>query len=94
LPAAELLGDMLMELKDYPAALEAFEQNLKRHPNRFNALYGAALAASKTGNMTKAKTYSEQLLKIANANSSRPELLFAKKIAGDDMNRTTTSRTI
>jgi hypothetical protein len=94
LPAAELLGDMLMELKDYPAALEAYEQNLKRHPNRFNALYGAALAAYKTGNMMKAKTYSQQLLQIANANSSRPELLFAKKIIGDNIERTATSRTI
>lgn len=85
LPAAELLGDMLMELKDYPAALEAYEQNLKRHPNRFNALHGAAMAASKTGNMSKAKTYSQQLLQIADANSTRPELNFAKKIVGDEI---------
>ena len=79
LPAKELLGDMLMELKDYPAALEAYEQNLKRHPNRFNALLGAAQAASKAGNQSKATAYYQQLIKVSDANSPRPELQLAKR---------------
>lgn len=80
LPAKELLGDMLMELKDYPAALQAYEQNLKRHPNRFNALLGAAQAASKAGNPSKAIAYYQQLIKVSDPNSPRPELQMAKKI--------------
>ncbi|QEC41506.1 tetratricopeptide repeat protein [Pseudobacter ginsenosidimutans] len=79
LPAKELLGDMLMELKDYQAALEAYEQNLKRHPNRFNALLGAAQAASKTGEKSKAIDYYHRLISIAVTNSPKPELQLAKQ---------------
>lgn len=81
LPAAELLGDLLMELKDYPAALTAYEQNLKRHPNTFNTLYSAATAASKAGDQAKAKSYYKQLVQIADPNSTRPELKIAKTMS-------------
>lgn len=80
LPAAELLGDMLMELKDYPAALNAYERNLKRHPNTFNTLYSAATAASNAGDQSKANSYYKQLVQIADHNSTRTELVLAKKI--------------
>lgn len=79
LPANELLGDMLMELKDYHTALEAYEQNLKRHPNRFNALLGAAQAASNVGEKSKAIQYYQQLISIANSNSQKPALQLAKQ---------------
>ena len=79
LPAKELLGDMLMELKDFPAALEAYEQNLKRHPNRFNALLGAAQAASKAGDKAKAIGYYQQLISSTDTNSQKPELQLAKQ---------------
>ena len=74
LPAKELLGDMLLELKRYEEALQAYEQNLAKHPNRFNGIYGAYLAAEKLGNSDKANKYKQLLLSIANQNSTRQEI--------------------
>ncbi len=79
LPARELLGDILMKLKRPSEALEEYEKNLKRSPNRFNGLYGAAVAAEQSGNKEKALKYFEQLLKLTeNSNSDRLELVKAK----------------
>ena len=87
IPARELLGDMLLEMNKPEKALEAYAANLQKHPNRFNALYGAGIAAEKSRNMQKAKTYYRQLTSIANSiNPTRPELekarlfLFEKNI--------------
>jgi len=75
IPARELLGDMLMELGKYKEALEAYEADLKNHQNRFNGLYGAGLAAEKSGNSEKAELYYRQLLAfVHHENSNRPEL--------------------
>jgi tetratricopeptide (TPR) repeat protein len=84
LPAKELLADMLMQLNKPAEALEAYEADLKKHPNRFNGLYGAGLASEKTGNIEKTKYYYQQLTAIANSpNANRIELenarLFLKK---------------
>ncbi|MDB5152094.1 MAG: hypothetical protein JWR54_845 [Mucilaginibacter sp.] len=84
LPAKELLADMLMQLNKPTEALEAYQADLKKHPNRFNGLYGAGLASEKTGNVGKAKYYYQQLTAIANSpNANRIELenarLFLKK---------------
>jgi len=83
-PARELLGDMLLQLNKPGNALEAYEANLKKHPNRFNGLYGAALAAERSNDLEKANSWYQQLTSIANSsNSNRPELeaarLFLKK---------------
>lgn len=84
LPAKELLADMLL-LSNKPAkALIAYEENLKKHPNRFNGLYGAGVAAERANNFEKAKYYYRQLIAIANSpGANRPELekakLFLKK---------------
>ena len=64
LPARELLADMYMELGQYAKAMETYEADLKKHPNRFNGLYGAGLAAEKSGDKAKAKFYYEKLLLI------------------------------
>jgi tetratricopeptide (TPR) repeat protein len=78
-PARELLGDMLMEMKKYDQALGAYEADLKRHQGRFNALYGAGIAAQKSGNTEKAKTYFKELLAVAQtSNDKRPALLTAE----------------
>lgn len=61
IPARELLGDMLMEMQQWNKALVAYEDNLKKHPNRFNGLDGAALAAEKLGDKKKANDYYKQL---------------------------------
>jgi tetratricopeptide (TPR) repeat protein len=82
LPARELLGDMLLELNQPAKALEAYEANLKTHPNRFNALYGAGLAAERVGDHQKAKTYFQQLINVAGkGNSKREEIIKASNIA-------------
>ena len=84
IPARELLGDMLLQMNKPGKALEAYEANLKKHPNRFNGLYGAGLAAERSNNFDKANYYYQQLINISNSkNSNRPELeaarLFLKK---------------
>lgn len=66
-PARELVADMLMEMNEPAKALEEYEADLKKHPNRFNALHGAATAASKSGNIEKAKHYYAQLIAVANS---------------------------
>ena len=48
-PARELLGDMLLELKQPAAALKEYQAVMKKEPNRFRAIYGAASAASLAG---------------------------------------------
>lgn len=75
LPAREQLGELLLELKQPAAALEAFETALRTTPNRFNALYGAARAAALTGNRQKAAGYYRKLVEVGrHADSVRPEL--------------------
>ena len=79
LPAIELLGDMFLELNKPKEALVAYEDNLKTHPNRFNGVYGAAMAAKQSGNLTQAMFYFNQLLTLTeNDTSKRPELEEAK----------------
>lgn len=82
LPARELLGDMLMQAKQFKEALAAYEAVLKKSPNRFNSLYGASVAAERSGNKEKAVFYSRQLLSIADPQSDRPEVLAAKSFLG------------
>jgi tetratricopeptide (TPR) repeat protein len=65
IPARELLGDMFLQLGQPSKALAAYEADLQKHPNRFNALYGAASAAEKAGNHDKAAGYYRQLINIA-----------------------------
>jgi hypothetical protein len=80
LPAIELLGDMLLALNQPEEALVAYEKNLKKHPERFNGVYGAAIASKKAGNQEKAAQYFTQLIALSeNSNSNRPEILEAKK---------------
>lgn len=78
-PARELLGDLLMAMNKPSAALEAYEINLRDHPNRFNALYSAGLAAERSNNPVKAGTYYRQLLSSSNTpEADRPELAAAR----------------
>ena len=77
IPARELLGDMLLEMGYAEKALEAYQEDLKVHPKRFNGLYGAGLASEKSGDK-KAGFYYRQLLDISSTNSTRPELAAAR----------------
>jgi tetratricopeptide (TPR) repeat protein len=80
LPADELFGEMLMQAHKYSEALKAYEVNLKTHPNRFNGIYGAALAAKKSSDTKKATYYFNQLIELTkNSNSNRLEIKEAKE---------------
>lgn len=79
IPARELLGDMYFEIGDFSNALKAYEEDLNRHPNRFNGLYGAGLALEKVGGAKETNQYYEQLLRITNSSESdRPQMLAIK----------------
>ncbi|HJY87952.1 MAG TPA: hypothetical protein VKE24_14045, partial [Candidatus Acidoferrales bacterium] len=63
-PARELLGEMLLQMNQPGPALEQFEATLKREPNRFRALYGAARAAHLKGDQAASHRYFRQLLVV------------------------------
>lgn len=65
LPAAELLGDLLLELERPAEAQKAYEAALARSPNRLNGLAGAARAAELAGDQAAATRYNRELLKLA-----------------------------
>jgi len=81
-PARELLGEMLLAV-DRPAdALKAFEETLKKEPNRFRATYYAGKAASLANDRVAARRYFTQLLDICKRGDApgRPELQEARKL--------------
>jgi tetratricopeptide (TPR) repeat protein len=78
-PMRELLGELLLALKQPAEALRAFELSFKAAPNRFRGFYGAARAADRLGNRAKAGEYYEKLVALSShADSDRPELTEAK----------------
>lgn len=80
IPARELLADMYMQLNQPEKALAAYKEDLKRHNNRFNGLYGAAMAAERSGNIAAAHTFYNQLLSFINpSNSQRAEINSARQ---------------
>ena len=82
-PARELLGEMLLELKQPKQALVEFEASATRERDRLNGLYGAARAAELSGNTAKAKAlYTELVTLCARADGDRPELKRAKAALG------------
>ena len=77
-PARELLGEMLLELKQPAEALKEFEASAVRDPNRFRNFYGAALAAQRSGDAAKAKAYFAKLAQLGAKGDARPELQQAR----------------
>jgi tetratricopeptide (TPR) repeat protein len=77
-PARELLGQMLLELKRPGEALKEFEASQIREPNRFHGFAGAAQAAAQSGNSVKAKQYYNRLVELVGKGGPRPELEQAK----------------
>ena len=79
IPARELWGDMLMQMREYENALQAYEAVLQKSPNRFNSLYNAGRAAEKSGNREKAAYYYKQLEAVTNSTTpDRAELVAAR----------------
>jgi hypothetical protein len=82
-PARELLGELLLELKQPADALREFEASLKTEPNRFNGIAGAAKAAELSGERDRARVlYSRLVLQTAHADADRPEIREAKAFLG------------
>jgi tetratricopeptide (TPR) repeat protein len=78
-PARELLGYMLLESGRTAEALVEFEATIKKEPNRFRGLYGAARAAEAAGSRTRAMALYQQLLEVAREpDTDRPELQHAR----------------
>jgi tetratricopeptide (TPR) repeat protein len=66
-PARELLGEMLLELKQPAEALKEFEQSQQREPNRLRGFAGAASAAEAAGDRDKARAQYAKLLELTQA---------------------------
>ena len=79
LPARELLGDMLTELKRPAEALKEYEASQQREPNRYRGLYGAGQAAAQSGNRDKARLYFSKLVELAASGDARPEIENARR---------------
>ena len=81
IPAHEMMGDMLLESKHPETALVEYETTLKTNPGRFDALYGAALAAEQAGKHDQANEYFAKLVKnCEGATSERAELKHAREV--------------
>jgi hypothetical protein len=70
-PARELLGEMLLQMKEPTQALEQFEATLKKEPRRFRSLYGAAHAAQLSGSRDTSQKYFRDLLQVC-ARADKP----------------------
>jgi tetratricopeptide (TPR) repeat protein len=78
-PARELLGEMLLELKQPAAALKEFEQSQMREPNRLRGFAGAAAAAEAAGQPIKARSQYAGLLELTrDADTPLPMVARAK----------------
>ncbi len=82
LPAAELLGDMLLEQEQFREAIAAYDTSLARSPNRFNSLYGAGRAAELKGDTDGARDYYGRLVALSTeAGNARGRLAHAREVA-------------
>ncbi|MEO8139816.1 MAG: hypothetical protein ABI742_09225 [Gemmatimonadota bacterium] len=83
-PARELLGEMLLSLRNPAEALAAFETALVHEPNRFRSVAGAAESARAAGDSASAGRYYDQLLRLgAGADRpGRPALADAARFTG------------
>jgi len=78
-PARELLGEMLLEVKQPAAALKEFEQSQVREPNRLRSLVGAAAAAEGAGERDKARQFHTRVVELTkDADTPLPDIARAK----------------
>lgn len=74
LPAREMLGELLVELKRPQDALKEYVVSLRMSPNRMNGYLGAARAAIAAGDEQSARIYYRRLLDLARHADPGPEL--------------------
>ena len=63
-PAHELLGDMLSEMRRHREALDHYRESMKKEPGRFRSLYGAMKAAEAIGDRKMQADYAAQIEKL------------------------------
>jgi tetratricopeptide (TPR) repeat protein len=78
MPAREMLGDLLLELKRPSDAMVEYQAALENSPNRFDSLYGAAHAAELAGDAAAANSYYAKLMEISAPAADRTELTEAR----------------
>jgi tetratricopeptide (TPR) repeat protein len=79
-PARELYGALLLERGMASEALAAYEEALRKEPNRFQSFAGAAIAAERLGDTAKARAYYARLVAMTgSANADRRELVAARQ---------------
>jgi hypothetical protein len=76
----ELLGEMLLQANQPGPALDQFEIDLKREPNRFRALYGAARAAQAKGDHETSRKYFRALQTVCEHADKPPRKELANAI--------------
>jgi tetratricopeptide (TPR) repeat protein len=80
IPAAELCGYLLLELKQPSEATRYFQKTLKRTPNRPKAILGLARAARASGDKENATTRYKEFMSVwKNADPNRSELAEASQ---------------
>lgn len=78
-PMRELLGELLLELKEPRLALKEFETSLANSRNRLRGFYGAGKAAEMANDRRKAQEFYGKLIALTNnADSPRQEVQHAK----------------
>jgi tetratricopeptide (TPR) repeat protein len=77
LPASELLGDLMLELRRPQDAVIAYRQSLQRFPRRFNGTLGVARSFAHAGDTAAAVEEYRELLRIAE-HGTRPALREAR----------------
>jgi tetratricopeptide (TPR) repeat protein len=79
IPVREMLGELLLDLKQPAPALAAFEQSQQTDPNRFRNLYGAARSAELAHDREKARIFYTRLLdQVGPATADRREIKEAR----------------
>jgi tetratricopeptide (TPR) repeat protein len=80
IPATELSGDLLLNLKRPAEAVPHFRKALQRTPNRPKSIFGLARAAQALGdNTTAGERYQEFLSIWKDADPDRPEVATARE---------------
>ena len=76
-PARELLAELLMDLKQPKDALREFTKAMEREPGRLRTLYGAGLAAERSGDKAGAKAHYKQLV-LMTQGAERSDILQSR----------------
>jgi len=90
-PSRELLGEMLLRVHQPGQALEQFEATLKREPNRFRALFGAARAAQLKGDGETSRRYFRVLLRVCEHADKPGRKELTEQLAGSQQSRSIVS---